>query len=122
VSARDARAAAAPQRIRATMRAKAENTTPALVNIDENHCAAGISAIHSSGALCVVDVIATRRRRSKVRRADSESPFLAMKKFSRIPASRRFGAHQDRIFAANRHSRFATATDRRGDGLPPIRV
>jgi hypothetical protein len=109
VSARDARAAEAPQRIRAKMRAKAENTTPAFVNIDENHCAAGVSGIHPCDALRAIDVVATRRHRSKMRRADSESLFLAMKKFSRIRASRRFDAHQGRIFAANRGSRFATA-------------
>jgi hypothetical protein len=99
VCARDARAAAAPQRIRATMRVVAENTTSAFVNIDGNHCAAGISTIHACEDLRVVDAIATRRHRSKVLNADSESPFLAMKKFSRIPASRRFDARQDPIFA-----------------------
>jgi hypothetical protein len=81
------------------MRVMPENKTPAFVNIDESPCAAGLSAIHSAGGLRIIDAVASRRRRSKVRRADSESPFLAMKKFSRIPASRRFGARQDRIFA-----------------------
>jgi hypothetical protein len=81
------------------MREVAENTTSAFVNIAESHCAAGISAIRASEDLHVVDAIATRRHRSKVLNADSESSFLAMKKFSRIPASRRFGARQDRIFA-----------------------
>jgi hypothetical protein len=99
VRAHDARTAAAQQRTRATMREVAENTTSAFVNIAESHCAAGTSAIHTSEDLHVVDAIATRRHRSKVLSADSESPFLAMKKFSRIPASRRFGARQDRIFA-----------------------
>jgi hypothetical protein len=99
VCARDARAAAAPQRIRATMRVVAENTTSAFVNIDGNHCAASISAIHASGDLHAADAIATRRHRSKVLNADSESSFLAMKKFSCISPSRRFGARQDPIFA-----------------------
>jgi hypothetical protein len=40
----------------------------------------------------------------KVRRTDSESRFLAMKKFSCLPASRLIRARQNRIFA-----RIATA-------------
>jgi hypothetical protein len=81
------------------MREMPGNTTSAFVNIAESHCGAGIFAIHTSGDLRVVDTIATRRGWLKVLSADSESSFLAMKKFSCIPASRRFGARQDRIFA-----------------------
>ena len=43
--------------------------------------------------------VATRRRPRKVRCADSESRFLAMKKFSPAPASRLIGARQNRFFA-----------------------
>jgi hypothetical protein len=45
-----------------------------------------------------VDVIATDRGRLKARFADSESRFLAIKKFSCEPAWRRLGARQNRFF------------------------
>jgi hypothetical protein len=40
----------------------------------------------------------TRRRRLTAYRADSESRFLAMKKFSRLTAARRIAARQNRFF------------------------
>jgi hypothetical protein len=71
----------------------------AIVNVAENTCAAGISAIHSSAARCAIDVVATHRHRQKAVVADSESRFLAIKKFSRSPASRLIVAGQTRLFA-----------------------
>jgi hypothetical protein len=48
---------------------------------------------------CIIACLVTRGWRPKARRADSESQFLAMKKFSSSPASRLIGARQNRFFA-----------------------
>jgi hypothetical protein len=91
------------------MRIVRENATPAIVNITGNTCAAGIFVIHALHCGYAIAVIATQRRRLKPRCTDSESRFLAIKKFSCWTASRLIGARQTRFFA-----RIADA-DSRGD-------
>jgi hypothetical protein len=58
-----------------------ENSTLVFVNVAGNACATGISAIRMQRVVCVVYAQATHRLRSKSSRGDSESGFLAMKKF-----------------------------------------
>jgi hypothetical protein len=81
------------------MRVVRENPTLVFVNIEGNDCAAGISAIHTLSDLRIIGVIATRQTGLEPRCADSESHFLAMKKFSLQPASRLISARQNRFFA-----------------------
>ena len=81
------------------MRDGAENPTPSAVNIARSACAAGIFVIDSLKDRRAVDVIATDRGRLKARYADSESRFLAIKKFSWSTAWRRIVARQNRLFA-----------------------
>jgi hypothetical protein len=64
------------------MRVVRENSALVFVNIEGNDCAAGVSAIHTLGVLRIIGVIATHQSGPEPRRADSESHFLAMKKFS----------------------------------------
>jgi hypothetical protein len=90
---------ATPQRIRMMMQAACENATQANVNIEGNACAAGVFVIRTLIDCCAIDVIATHQCRLKARCADSESRFLAIKKFSCSPASRLIGARQNRFFA-----------------------
>jgi len=54
----------------------------AIVNIIGSACAAGIFEIHARDARRAMDARATRRHRSKAHGVDSESRFLAIKKFS----------------------------------------
>src|SRR3981189_1082832 len=91
------------------MRYERENPTPPTVNIARSACAAGTSVIDSLKSRRAVDVIATDRDRLKARCADSESRFLAIKKFSWSTASRRIAARQNRFFAR------IAATDSRRD-------
>jgi hypothetical protein len=74
-----------------------ENIAHVIVKIDENPCAAGVFTIHASDDIDAIDGVATAKHRPKARRADSESRFLAMKKFSRPPPSRLIGARQNRF-------------------------
>jgi hypothetical protein len=75
-----------------------ENATFTIVDIAGSDCAAGVFAIFTSDYRYAIDVIATHRCRLKACCADSESRFLAMKKFSRLPALRLIGARQNRFF------------------------
>src|SRR6185437_2531906 len=70
-----------------------------IVNIAGNACPAGAFVIHASDEHRAFDPDATHRCRLKATRADSESRFLAMKKFSRLTAARRIAARQNRVFA-----------------------
>jgi hypothetical protein len=88
-----------------------ENAAPAIVNIEGNTCATGVFVIIASGERRARDIVATHQCRPKARCADSESRFLAMKKFSCSPASRLIGARQNRFFP-----RIAAA-----DSLAPFR-
>jgi len=81
------------------MRVVRENTTLSIVNIAGSCCTAGTSALRAFDDRCAIDVIATHRCRSQPRCADSESQFLAMKKFSWQPASRLIVTRQNRFFA-----------------------
>jgi hypothetical protein len=81
------------------MRVVRENTRSAIVNIAGSDCAAGIFVIRAFEDRQVIDVIATHRCQPKVHCADSESRFLAMKKFSCWLASRLIVARQNRFFA-----------------------
>jgi len=90
------------------MRVEQENPTPSIVNIAKSARAAGVSVIRAFNDRRAIDVTATHRSRLKARCADSESRFLAIKKFSRRPASRLIAARQNRFFA-----RIATADSRR---------
>jgi hypothetical protein len=76
-----------------------ENAMPAIVNITRKPCAAGISLIHASSNQSTIRVVATHRRRQNAPLADSESRFLAIKKFSCTTASRLIAARQTRFFA-----------------------
>jgi hypothetical protein len=101
------------RRFVAAMRIVPENSTSTIVNIARNPCAADVSAILAAHARRRIRRIATRRRETKARRADSESRILAMKKFSRATPSRRIGVRQNRIFARIAQRRFAGAISRR---------
>src|ERR1700694_1813992 len=81
------------------MQAARENATPAIVNIAKSACTTGVFVIRAFDDLAAVDVIATDRSRPKPRCADSESRFLAMKKFSWLPASCVIAARQNQFFA-----------------------
>jgi hypothetical protein len=81
------------------MRVVRENATSAIVNIARNTCAAVVSLILTSHARSAIDVAATHRRPQKAVVADSESRFLAIKKFSCLAASRLIAARQTRFFA-----------------------
>jgi hypothetical protein len=71
----------------------------AIVNVARNTCAAVVSLIHTSYVRSTIDVVATRRYRRKASLADSESRFLAIKKFSCTTAWRLIAARQTRFFA-----------------------
>jgi hypothetical protein len=81
------------------MRVMPENAPPSIVNISRNARTAGVSVIRASNDQRAIGRMATHRGRLKARCADSESRFLAMKKFSWLPASRRIAARQNRFFA-----------------------
>jgi len=81
------------------MRDGRENPTSPTVNIARSDCATGILVIDSLKDRRAVDVIATDRGRLQARCADSESRFLAIKKFSWSTALRRGVARQNRLFA-----------------------
>src|SRR5712672_2950461 len=81
------------------MRDGVENPAPPAVNIARSYCVAGIFVIHSLNECPAFDVIATDRGPPKACCADSESRFLAIKKFSWSTASRRIVARQNRLFA-----------------------
>ena len=65
----------------------------------------------------IIAAIATRQRQPKARRTDSESQLLAMKKFSRAPASRLIGARQNRFFARIAATDSQGVSVRGGDAL-----
>jgi len=69
------------------------------VNVAGSACAAGVFAIHAFNDHHAIDVMAIRRYRQKARDTDSESRFLAIKKFSCPPASRLNATRQIRFFA-----------------------
>jgi hypothetical protein len=81
------------------MRVVRENAMSPIVNITRNTCAAVVSLIPTSGVRSPIDVVATRQRKQKAPRADSESRFLAIKKFSCTTAWRLIAARQTRFFA-----------------------
>jgi hypothetical protein len=99
---RSARLSAAPQRIRASVREACANTTPAIVNIAGNACATGIFVINAVNQHRLIGVATTQLRPPKARCADSESRFLAIKKFSWSPALRLIAARQNRFFCESR--------------------
>jgi hypothetical protein len=70
-----------------------------ITGVAKNHCAASVFITHTFGDYQANDVIMKDRRRSKARVADSESRFLAIKKFFCSPAWRLIGARQNRFFA-----------------------
>jgi hypothetical protein len=81
------------------MRIVRENPTSSNVKIAESTCAADVSLTQLQRAQHPVHIAATHRAQSKAPCADSESRFLAMKKFSCAETSRLIGARQNRIFA-----------------------
>jgi hypothetical protein len=70
----------------------------AIADIAGSDCAAGIFVIHALNDRHAADVVATHRGLPKTHCADSESRFLAIKKFSCSPASRLIVARQNRLF------------------------
>ena len=99
IGTRNPRRSATQQCIRATMRIVRAKPTPAIVNIAGSACAAGVFVLRTFCERGSVDVVATHRWPPKARCADSESRFLAIKKFSCSPASRLIAARQNRFFA-----------------------
>ena len=91
------------------MRIVPEMPIAAIVNIEGNHCIAGVFVIRALHDRCAIDLVATHRVRLKGGFADSESRFLAINKFSCSPAPRLIVARQNRFF-----ERIASA-DSRGD-------
>jgi hypothetical protein len=81
------------------MRMVPENAPPSIVNISGNARTAGVSALRAPNDRRAIGLMATHQGWLKARCADSESRFLAMKKFSWLPASRRIAARQNRFFA-----------------------
>jgi hypothetical protein len=71
----------------------------AIVNIARNTCAAVVSLIRTSHVRIAINAGATHRSRQNAVVADSESRFLAIKKFSCTTAWRRIAARQTRFFA-----------------------
>jgi hypothetical protein len=76
-----------------------ENATSAIVNVKRKPCGAVVSAIHTSRDQYAINLVATHRRPQKAPRVDSESQFLAIKKFSCTTAWRLIAARQTRFFA-----------------------
>jgi hypothetical protein len=95
-------------------RGNAKSTT---VDIERNTYAAVVFDVDVLDDGDIARVDATHRRRSKTHCADSESRFLAIKKFSCEPASRLIGARQNRFFtglgAADSRAAFRLMIDRR---------
>jgi hypothetical protein len=95
-----------------TMQVVRGNAMSTIVNITRNACTAVASLIHTPRVRCTIDVTATHRSRQKAVGADSESRFLAIKKFSCTTASRLIAARQTRFFAG------IAAADSRRDSRP----
>src|SRR5665213_211844 len=98
------------------MRVVRENTMSTIVNITRKTCAAGVFVIHASSDQSAINVVAAHLRWQKALRADSESRFLAIKKFSCITASRLIVARQTRFFVG------IAATDSQRDSSSAARV
>ena len=81
------------------MRIARKNPTPAVVNIARSDCAADVFVIRAFTDRRAIYVVGTDRGRLKARCVDSESRFLAIKKFSWSTASRRTAVRQNRLFA-----------------------
>jgi len=75
-----------------------ENATSAIVNDIESDCATGLFVVFMLYAYRPKRITATHPRQPYPRRADSESRFLAMKKFSWLKPSRLIDARQKRFF------------------------
>jgi hypothetical protein len=71
---------------------------PAIVKSTRSDCAAVVFEINTSGNRRAIPRVAIARSALNRACADSESRFLAMKKFSRRPASRLIDARQNRFF------------------------
>jgi hypothetical protein len=70
-----------------------------IAGIAESDCAAIVSVIRILIDRHAADIIATDQCRSRAHCADSESRYLAIKKFSCPPASRLIAARQNQFFA-----------------------
>jgi hypothetical protein len=70
-------------------------TALAFVNIAANPIAEGLCVIDACFDQGIFAAVVSRERRLKARRTDSESQFLAIKKFSCPPASRLIGTRQN---------------------------
>jgi hypothetical protein len=68
-------------------------------NVAGSGCATVVFAIHSLDDRRDIEDVAHHQNRANWRCADSESRFLAIKKFSRSAASRLIVARQNRFFA-----------------------
>jgi hypothetical protein len=79
------------------------------VNIEGNACAADVFVIQSYDDRYAIDLIATHRDRPKAACADSESQYLAIKKFFMVTALASHRRSPRPIFWTNRRNRFATA-------------
>src|SRR6185437_15744181 len=75
------------------------NPTLAFVNIAAKPITAGLFVVNARSDEAIVGIDMSRKRSVESRFADSESQFLAIKKFSCPPASRLIGARQNRFFA-----------------------
>jgi hypothetical protein len=96
---------------RRPMRKVREKSASTFVKVAGNACAAGISLILTIDELHARHATATRHDASTARCADSESRFLAMKKFSCRSHRRRIAARQNQFF-----ERIAAADSQRDFG------
>jgi hypothetical protein len=84
------------------------NAVRPFVNIDRNACAAGTFVTHASADRHIIDAATRHRWRLKARCADSESQFLAMKKFFVFTAIASRRRSPEPAFRANRPDRFGS--------------
>jgi hypothetical protein len=96
------------------MRIVREIATPAIFNIAKSACAAGLFVISTLNYRDAIDGIVTDRHQLKANCADSESRFLAIKKFSWLRASGRILDRQNgfltRIAATDSQRDFSIET------------
>src|SRR5271169_3053551 len=97
--ARDAHSTATQQTIQATKQKPREEPQQTILDIARSDCTTAVSEIHALDDRHFVNVIASHESGPNARCADSESRFLATKKFSCSPASCLVAARQNGFFA-----------------------
>jgi hypothetical protein len=95
----DARSSATRQTFRATKQKLREKPQRKILKIAGSDCAAAVSATRAFDDRRSINLVAGHGDSSNARCTDSESRFLAIKKFSCSPAWCLVAARQNRIFA-----------------------